>query len=773
MAGLEFSLPFYLSFSIDRANTSAPASFWKHQWEKHGSCSGLTQRDYFLSVYAASAGLALQEKLLPFGITFDNKRGHNFTFLRSSMEAAVGVPGALPARGAMECALAPGSSRIVLATVTVCLDKASLRPTACAAGVSGAEEETSTFPSTSMDDRETMAQLLSNAAARFDCSKAPSGAEIFLPALLNGNASSDQGWITARGSAWFLFAAFAALFPLLALAWLAARVAGRKHVRRPSGEIAIGGGGGGEKEKKLLLRQGREKGGGGGCASSSAPSSSFADRWLLPPRVVCNPSVAEDRVDVLEHALSLSRLEKTEHGGRGGGRELARALRALPVGAGITGEAARRVARLAFPADAASDASASDAAAAAASAPSSEPSQARLVFFVPGGATDEDVEAAAAAAADVSSALCCCDEGGEGGGSSAGGGGVAARGVTVLRCGGGSSSSSPSPSSALDWFATRSLTFDELVVCRVSAADDEDEGAGLVLLSTPAGLEDARARRARPAAHGPRGWELGRGGGGETRSPRVVSSRLAVASAVAASLSGDATSPPELDAATWAHWSRRRLSKAALFRLLLPFHADTRSYLAALDAAASFGLVSRKDVRDCGGPNALWGVLIDEMNDIASSGGRRFALDGLDSESVDADVEGDADRSEARAARRGGGGGGGFRAVRSRAVAPVVRGPAWLEGTAAAGGGGEATAPKGGGGAPAFFDAAAAAEAAARRVALALALRGGRAADVAAAAPKPPQQQQQQQQQQHPGEAAVSAPADSHSCQACAAVSVS
>ena len=94
-----------------------------------------------------------------------------------------------------------------------------------------------------------MAQLLSNAAARFDCSKAPGGAEIFLPALLNGNASSDQGWITAKGSAWFLFAAFAALLPLLAMAWFAARVAGRRHVRRPSGEIAIGGGGDGEKRK--------------------------------------------------------------------------------------------------------------------------------------------------------------------------------------------------------------------------------------------------------------------------------------------------------------------------------------------------------------------------------------------------------------------------------------------------------------------------------------------------------------------------------------------
>lgn len=731
MNGLGFSLPYYLSFSIDRANASAPLSFWRHQWEKHGSCSGLSQRDYFLAVYAASAGLSLQEKLLPFGITFDNRKGHNFTYLRSSMEAAVGVPGALPARGAMECALAPGSNRVILATVTVCIDKNLLKPAECAAGASGAEDEANPV-TTSMDDRETMAQLLSNAAARFDCSKAPEGAAIFLPALLNGNASSDQGWITAKGSAFFLFAAFLALVPLLALAWVAARVAGRKHVRRPSGEIAIGGRGNGNGEKEPSWR-GRRRGriGGGGAFSCS----SFAQRWLLRPRVVSNPSVTEDRVDVLEHALSLSLLEKAAaaSGGSGGGKGkgLARALRALPVGAGITGEAARRVARLTFPAAAA-------AVAASSSSSSSEPAPARLVFFLPADATDEDVEAAASAAEDVSSAL-CCDDGDDGDEGGEGGGGVAARGVTVLRCcGGSSSSSSPSPSSsALDWFATRPLTFDELVVCRVSASAEDDEDAGFVLLSTPAGLEDARARRARPAAHGLRGWELG-GGGENQKSPRIVSSRLAVASALAASLSGDAITPPELDATTWAHWSRRRLSKAALFRLLLPFHADTRTYLAALDAAASSGLVSRKDVRDCGGPNALWGVLIDEMNEIASRSGRRFALDGLDLDTVDADVEGDADRAEASAARRGR---SAFRAVRSRAMAPVVRGPAWLEGGGmAAGIGGAATkGGEGGGGAAGFFDAAAAAEAAARRVALSLAVRGGRAADAAAAAaaPKP------------------------------------
>ena len=130
MAGLEFSLPFYLSFSIDRANASAPVSFWRHQWEKHGSCGDLSQRDYFLAVYAASASLKLQEKLLPMGVTFNNRKGHSYAYLRESMEAAVGVPGALPSRGAMECALAPGSNRVVLATVTVCLDKTSLKPTA-------------------------------------------------------------------------------------------------------------------------------------------------------------------------------------------------------------------------------------------------------------------------------------------------------------------------------------------------------------------------------------------------------------------------------------------------------------------------------------------------------------------------------------------------------------------------------------------------------------------------------------------------------------------
>jgi len=743
MEGLLFSLPFYLSFSINRANATAPMTFWRHQWEKHGSCSGMSQRDYFLAVYAASASLKLQQRLLPLGVTFSNVAGYNYTFLRKAVETAVGVPKALPARGAMECALAPGSSRVVLATVTVCVDKASLKPTPCGAGASGAEEEdgsssgnstssssSSTFSTSSplistLDDPETMAQLLSNAAARFDCSKAPQGTEIFLPALLNGIASSDQGWITAKGSAWFPFAAFAALVPFLAVAWWAARVAGKKHVRRPSGEIAVGGGGG--------------VGGTGGTGAGGMKKASFVERWLLSARVVENPRVL-DRVDVLEHALSLSRLEK---GAGAGGKELARALRALPVGVGLTGEAARHVARRAFP-----DASSSTSSTFSDELPG--PATARLVFFVPEGASAEAVEAAAGAAADVAAALCFeedgdgDDEGEEGGSGAAAMGVVAARGATVLRCGGSGASSS----SALAWFATRPLTFDELVVCRVSPppnenGNEEEENSGLVLLSTAAALDDARARRARPAAHGPRGWELGGVDGTE-----VVPSRLAVACALAASLSGEAAAAPphatqEIDASSsWAHWSRTRLSKAALFRLLLPFHADTASYLSALDAAASLGLVSRKDVRDCGGPNALWGVLIDEMNDLAARGGRRFVLDALDLDDVDAAVEADADRAEARAARRGVG--GVSRCVRSRATAPA-RGPAWLEG---GGGTRDAEASKG----FFFFDAEAAAAAAAERVSQKLALKAkaaaakAAAASDAAAAPKPPQQQQQPSQ---------------------------
>ena len=672
MAGLDLLLPFYLSFDRPRQRYGSD-SFWKHQWEKHGSCSGMSQRDYFLAVYAASAGLKLQQRLLPLGITFGNKRGHNYTFLRKADGGRRRRPRGPPARegdgvraGPREQPGGPGDGdglrRQGVAEADSRAPPASLarrkRDNSTSLPLSIKLSRRSTtgrrWPSSSPTPRRA-----STAPGR------PEGTEIFLPALLNGIASSDQGWITAKGSAWFLFAAFAALFPLLALAWSPRASQGGSTCGGPRARSRSEAAVAARRKRSFCCGRGGRKAAVAAAPPLPLPPPPSPSGGCCAPRVVCNPRVAEDRVDVLEHALSLSRLEKTEHGGRGGGRELARALRALPVGAGITDEAARRVARLAFPADAASDASASDASAAASSAPSSEPSQARLVFFVPGGArtkTSRPPPPPPPTSPRLSAAAM-----------------KAGKAVAPLREEGASPrGASPSFAAAAAPPPRRrrrrplstglrrgSLTFDELVVCRVSAADDEDEGAGLVLLSTPAGLDDARARIARPAAHGPRGWELGEA---VAAKPEALESSLPASPSLPRSLPRSRATPRPRRSSTRPPGPTgrgRRLSKAALFRLLLPFHADTRSYLAALDAAASFGLVSRKDVRDCGGPNALWGVLIDEMNDIASraAGVRARRARPRD---VDADVEGDADRSEARAAEEG---------AAAAASGPCGRGP--------------------------------------------------------------------------------------------------
>ena len=69
----------------------------------------------------------------------------------------------------------------------------------------------------------------------------------------------------------------------------------------------------------------------------------------------------------------------------------------------------------------------------------------------------------------------------------------------------------------------------------------------------------------------------------------------------------------ELDAGTWAHYRRVRLTRLQLFKVLRPFHDNDAAYARAVDHLVSVGLLRRCDVRAAGGANLLWGLLLQEV----------------------------------------------------------------------------------------------------------------------------------------------------------------
>ena len=546
LAGLDQSLPHYMTFSLDRTSANASLPFWRHQWERHGSCSGLGLQPYFLSAYALAASAGLMAALKEANISVSSSRSVPVAAVAAAVERAAGGP--LPAK-ALLCAPGQGG-RPSLAKVSVCVSKETFRMVGCAGDSAAA-------PSPLADDRradgdsEDAAPALA-ALQAYDCALAKDG--IYLPALANGDYLSGEAWLSAAGEGEYAAAALAALALIFCAAGVAA-VIGTRARGRPVG-AGVG------------------KGAGGLCGGA-------VRRARAKP-----PPGAGDPVDVVSHTLDLDAIEKVDPW-------LAAVLAALPIGAGVTGDVARRAARAAL---------------GAGGPPAAPPVSGRLLLLLPAGAD----EAARAAATDAAAGL---DLGPH----------AAVAGATAA-----------TPAELSTFFATRALVVDAMAILRV--APDH-----LVLAATQSALADARARAARPA---PNAWEPSPDG-------EPVADRLAVAAAFSDVLAGASTTAA-LDAATTARWrgdrGGGRLPKPALFRALLPFHADTAAYAAAIDALLATGFLSRRDLADVGGPNRLWGVLVDSVNAAAAARGARFQLDGLDPETIESLVAAGARRPRARAA---------------------------------------------------------------------------------------------------------------------------
>mmetsp|Transcript_46223 Transcript_46223/g.67531 ORF Transcript_46223/g.67531 Transcript_46223/m.67531 type:complete len:509 (-) Transcript_46223:292-1818(-) len=112
--GLDTLLTMWPNVKADDPQSSAYDDFWKHEWDKHGTCSGLGQRDYFSAALAAAEGLGTP------GLVASAAGGTPVA--RAALEAAYGGKG----RAAFQC------SGQYLSQVFRCLGRDGA-PTACPA----------------------------------------------------------------------------------------------------------------------------------------------------------------------------------------------------------------------------------------------------------------------------------------------------------------------------------------------------------------------------------------------------------------------------------------------------------------------------------------------------------------------------------------------------------------------------------------------------------------------------------------------------------------
>ena len=549
MRGLDQSLPYWMSFSLDRSDAKHDSMFWRHEWDKHGSCTGLDQRTYFMAAYYMSSSLQLLRGLQAEGVVPSNTRRYALADLEAAVAKVTGGP-LLPK--ALLCARDPRTrGALQLTRVTVCVDKTSVLPAPCPPSATGtvvedAADADDALTSTGVpDDRNTP-----GLGVLVDCRTAHGG--IFFPALVDGSNDSGQLWLWGNKGDWAWLLGLAVLAICMGAAWMMAPRSHAGAARLLAGSV----------------------GGWPGCRTACCAPT---------PTVVHNPLAAVPLV-IHEHALDVAAVRAADPA-------LGRALDLLPTGVALSGDAARRAVLAGVLAD------------------PRPPNPAGLVADVlvivshgDGQALPADdgqaLSADEASIAEAAERMYLGDN-------------------SAMRC------VTPLPASRIGhWLATRPVVQDEVLVLRPPGSDS------CIALASADALFDIRDRLARPAVHTIAAWEVDDDG-------RPVAAQLGVASAVAAALSGEADAY-ELDEATLAHVRRRRLSKLALFRVLFPSHSNNAAFSRAVDALLADGLLSRRDLRDAGGPNRLWGTLIDAANDEATRRGTRFVLDGVGVGTVDA-----------------------------------------------------------------------------------------------------------------------------------------
>ena len=615
--GWNLSLSYYWSLRADHQKLADDVPFWLSLWDfpsnksggggSGGACSGLEPLRFFMAAFSASAQareLVEQAVLSPTGsnsslgvvssaeaeTTPSNKNASPLAVAVADAAAALGdalVP------GSMLCVFRPPgnsseqpSSQMRLAQLTLCVDRDSLRPSACPASwrsqaeslrgasssvpVGGALPTVSSASSTARGLSLAPGGVLSSCLEDFVSSSLassapppPPPANASLPRFTVASAKRiipglirSQDPVTFQPlSVWYWTPALLGLLLLaLAAAAAAAALASRAGLVPALFSVARGGGEA------------------GGVRVARNPDVS------VPVNVRCEP------FDVRRWA------------------EVAPALAAvvadLPVGVGLKGGVARKLLKHRFGAR-----------------------------IEPAGSFDVDVAvmlpdtlaASPAAARAAKEALV---------GTRLGDLTLEAQDCEV-----------DSISDFVEYFCSRDVTLNEVLLLRVSKAVNGSGGkgggdsSGVLLFFTDAAACDAADDVVRPSVHCRAAaytfvWDV------DSRGRRFVAARP-VARSVIRLLKGHGSSYA-FDADTLAHWRRvGGLPPSACFQILRPFATNDAKYKKALDHLLKMGFVSRKVVRRAGGPNGYWGYLLKSINQGAARAGGRLTLADLDVSAVE------------------------------------------------------------------------------------------------------------------------------------------
>ncbi|WIA17366.1 hypothetical protein OEZ85_014227 [Tetradesmus obliquus] len=122
LQGFEPGLRYYLRSGNLRFDTAGDQQLWAHEWLRHGTCSNMSQLEYFMAVFRASAAADPAAALRAAGIRPSNSKPYTQQAITSALAASFGV--AFNQHIGLRCApSAADASRLELQEVRLCLSR--------------------------------------------------------------------------------------------------------------------------------------------------------------------------------------------------------------------------------------------------------------------------------------------------------------------------------------------------------------------------------------------------------------------------------------------------------------------------------------------------------------------------------------------------------------------------------------------------------------------------------------------------------------------------
>jgi ribonuclease T2 len=115
-------------------NKKESTAFWRHEWEKHGTCSNMGQHAYFAAALQFKARFNLTRILLDVGITPSDEKTY---FLSSVRDAITEATGSKPSIGCNKDVQAAKGDPMQLLEVYLCVDRTGKRAVDCPGPVQG------------------------------------------------------------------------------------------------------------------------------------------------------------------------------------------------------------------------------------------------------------------------------------------------------------------------------------------------------------------------------------------------------------------------------------------------------------------------------------------------------------------------------------------------------------------------------------------------------------------------------------------------------------